>query len=119
THLERPADALAEMYRVTRPGGRIVVADQDAETRILDLPDHALTRKILNYFCDSLPNGRIGRALPRLFRPAGLTDLSVAAETAVITDFTQGLGSVGFEEAARRARAAARITPAEMETWPA
>src|SRR5207302_1676005 len=71
-HLRDPAAALAELCRVARPGGRVVVAEVDSGSRVLDAPDRAVTRKILDHYCDSLPNGWIGRQLPRLFRQAGL-----------------------------------------------
>jgi SAM-dependent methyltransferase len=116
-HLERPDAALAEMCRVTRPGGRIVVAEPDFETRILDAPDRGLMRRILNHLCDSFANGGMGHRLPRLFRQAGLMDVSVSAVTVIKTSMAEGLSGVSFEELAGRAEAAGVVSAAEAETW--
>jgi len=69
--------ALAEMVRVTRPGGRVGVLDADTDSLILDSTNRALTRRIVGSFTDSFQNGWIARQLPRLMIEAGLTALSV------------------------------------------
>jgi ubiquinone/menaquinone biosynthesis C-methylase UbiE len=46
-HLPDAGRALAEMVRVTRSGGRIVVFDFDWDTLIVDHPDKATTRTIV------------------------------------------------------------------------
>jgi ubiquinone/menaquinone biosynthesis C-methylase UbiE len=75
------------MARVVKPGGRVVVLDRDIETRTIDVPDRALTRRILNFWCDSFLGGWIGRQLPRLFREAGLSDVTVEPVTVIDRDF--------------------------------
>lgn len=69
--------AVAELARVLRPGGRAVVFDFDWDTFVIDGAEPALTRRIVRSFSDGLPNGRAGRALPRLLRDAGLIDVTV------------------------------------------
>jgi ubiquinone/menaquinone biosynthesis C-methylase UbiE len=76
-HLDDPGGALAEIVRVTRPGGRIVVFDFDWDTLIIDHPDRHTTRDIVLSYADSIRNGWIGRQLPRLFREQGVGSLSV------------------------------------------
>jgi SAM-dependent methyltransferase len=77
-HVPDPAAVLAEMRRVTRSGGRVVVSDLDLDTIVFDHPDPQLTRRIAGVFADGLPQGRIGRRLPALFRQAGLLDVEAA-----------------------------------------
>jgi ubiquinone/menaquinone biosynthesis C-methylase UbiE len=71
-HLTEPERALAQMYRVTRPGGRVCVVDFDWHTMLLDHPDQSATESLLRGFSDDLADGRIGRRLPRMFADAGL-----------------------------------------------
>ena len=85
-HVEDPARVLEEMARVARRGGRVVAAEPDWQTLVIDVPDRALLRRILDARCDRARNGWIGRQLARLFRDAGLLNVGVSAETLIVTD---------------------------------
>lgn len=85
-HLGNAHKALNEMIRVARNGGHIVASEVDTETRFIDSPYVQLTRTIFSSFADATPSGRIGRALPRLMREAGLHDLTCQT-TVVRADF--------------------------------
>jgi len=110
-HVPDPARALAEMRRVTRSGGRVVVSDLDFDTIVIDHPDPPLARRITGAMADGLAQGRIGRRLPGLFRQAGLLDVDVVplalsgfAYDVIVTVFGGGLagpmaaGAVDREE---------------------
>src|SRR5215467_13189020 len=77
-HVPDASQVIREMIRVTRPGGRVAALEFDQDSTMLDHPDRDTTRVILETFGDAMANGWIGRQLPRLFRQAGLTDISVS-----------------------------------------
>jgi ubiquinone/menaquinone biosynthesis C-methylase UbiE len=77
-HVPEVQRAVAEMVRVTRPGGRVSVFDFDWDTMVIDSPHREVTRTVVQSFSDHMKNGWIGRQLPRYFRQAGLVDVSVA-----------------------------------------
>jgi ubiquinone/menaquinone biosynthesis C-methylase UbiE len=113
-HLDRPERALAEMVRVVRPGGRVVVFDFDWDTVFADIPDKATTRKIVRSFSDSMKHGWIGRSLPRLFRAAGLTDVvNIPYPINVPYTFSRRL----FDGHLARAKEAGTLSADEVATW--
>ena len=77
-HVPDPGQVIREMIRVTRPGGRVAALEFDQDSTMIDHPDRDTTRVIVQTFGDAMANGWAGRQLPRLFRQAGLTDLSVS-----------------------------------------
>ena len=113
-HVPDPSRALAEMARVLKPGGRMVVCEFDLESQFCDSPLKDTTRKIALSFCDGVKNGWIGRCLPRLFREVGMTDISVSFRTITVTyDFLQLL--LGGHVA--RAVAAGILSEQEANLW--
>lgn len=87
-HLAEPEGALGEMARVTRPGGRVVVADTDWGTRSVDTPEAEAERtmaRVLAELC--LTNGFSGRRLPGLFRRQGFDDVSVEVAPLQVTSY--------------------------------
>lgn len=72
-HVAEPAAVVEEMARVTRPGGRVGLQDQDFGMMAVTHPDPGLTDRIL----DGVPRAlyeepRSGRRLPGLLVGAGL-----------------------------------------------
>ena len=113
-HVPDPVRALGEMTRVVKAGGRMAVQDFDWETQFCDSPHRETTRKIALSFCDGMKNGWIGRCLPRLFREAGMTDVTVSFRTVTISyDFLQLL--VGGHVA--RAASSGVLSENEADLW--
>jgi ubiquinone/menaquinone biosynthesis C-methylase UbiE len=74
SHVPDPRRALAEMVRVTRPGGRVGVFDVDGDMTLFAHPERELTRRIVAAFSDQgWVNGWLVRELP-----ARLADLGIA-----------------------------------------
>src|SRR5207244_10519003 len=77
-HVPRAAAAVAEMCRVVRPGGRVASIDQDGDALVIDHPDKELTRRLVAFSSDHrYADGWTGRRLPRMFRTAGLSNITV------------------------------------------
>jgi ubiquinone/menaquinone biosynthesis C-methylase UbiE len=85
-HIDDPARAIAEMVRVLRRGGVVVAFDNDWETLTVDSADRALTRTILNAWCDRFPSGWIGRRLVSLFLQADLRNVVTYPKTLVLRE---------------------------------
>jgi len=85
-HLDgEPARAIAEMVRVTRAGGRVVVSDFHWDALVIDHPDRPRTRVIVHTACDGIRHGWIGSQLPRLAADAGLLDVQVEGHAMQLT----------------------------------
>jgi SAM-dependent methyltransferase len=78
-HVPEAPRAVAEMARVTRPGGRVSVFDFDWDTMFIDSPHRDVTRAVVRSFSDHMKNGWIGRQLSRLLRQSGFDDLTLHA----------------------------------------
>jgi SAM-dependent methyltransferase len=82
--LPDPEAAFAEMVRVVRPGGRLVVTDADWRTLAWDLPDVAGSEAFRTALAALRgPGFGIGGRLLNLARDAGLDDVQCSAATHV------------------------------------
>jgi ubiquinone/menaquinone biosynthesis C-methylase UbiE len=113
-HLPDAGQALTEMVRVTRKGGRVVVFDFDWDTLIIDHPDKETTRTIVRSFSDSVQNGWIGRQLPRLFKEQHLEVLSLDP---VQIFLHYALTELAFGGHLAQLQASGTLTPGQAQQW--
>jgi len=116
-HLHRPAEALAEMERVTKSGGWVSVLDVDWASMLIDSANPALTRTILDYHYRHHVNGSAGTQLYRLFKEASLADVEAYAESVCVTEWPIAAMIWGLDAITRKAVVEGVVSEADMNTW--
>lgn len=115
-----PVSLLREAARVCTPDGVVVSDDTDWDTLVFAAGDAALGRRNLRAFCDSGPNGWIGRTAPSLMRRAGLSAIEVHVRVIAEREFksdTLGFWQVQVIDEWLRAKSLA--SPQELADWSA
>jgi len=116
-HLLEPQQALAELIRVTRPGGRIVVGDPDWDTLIVAMPDVATSRTVTHLACDNVRHGRMGRQLYGLFQAAGLQEVTILPVTGMLTDFALASELYSLRRTAEQAQQQGLLSAEAVADW--
>jgi arsenite methyltransferase len=91
--VNHPVKALQEMYRILKPNGRVVVIHTDFDTQVFNAANKQRSRKIVNLFADSGPNGHIGRELYGLCKQASFQTVEPLVYTLVNQEWTPNLYS--------------------------
>jgi len=116
-HIADPAPVVGEMARVLRPDGVLVAYDNDWETLTVDAADRALTRAVLNAWCDRFPSGWIGRQLVPLFLQAGLRDVVASPKTLVLRELDVADRIYCFMATVERLAAAGVVGRDDAKRW--
>jgi ubiquinone/menaquinone biosynthesis C-methylase UbiE len=116
-HVADPMTVVREMARVTRPGGRVAVQDQDFGTVALAHPDRALTDRILDGVVNHIyEEPYSGRRLPAVLHAAGLEQIRLRTDVYQETTLTEYMKAF----LGRRAENAVRfgvVDTTEAERW--
>ncbi len=118
--IKHPIRYLKEAARVCTPNGLVITDDTDWDTLVYAVSDTARARRILRTFCDTGPNGWIGRAAPSLMRRAGLRDIQFHVR--VITERQFAPHTLGHHQAQvidDWLRTVGDITPAQLDDFQA
>lgn len=117
-HVADPEAALDEMLRVTRPGGRIVVADPDQGSVSIDTPETDTERRLMRLRAETLfRNGYSGRRLYGQLHRRGLQDVSVELFHLRSTDYFMLRQLDVFDRLEHDAVAQGVITEEECSRW--
>jgi SAM-dependent methyltransferase len=115
-HVDRSAAAIAELVRVTRPGGHVVVVDTDWGMHAIHGADPWLTGRVVACWAEHTTNGWSGRQLPALFAREGLTQPAIVAGT-VTSRTTPGPAMEPFDTMAMVAQQRGALTNREARRW--
>jgi len=101
--LREPAALIAELARVVRPGGTVVLAHWDWDTQLFDAVDRALVRRLVQGYADrrqarmAYVDPWLGRRLWGLCSPGGAFPGEVVSRTLIETSFAPG--AYGYDRA--------------------
>lgn len=113
-HLSKPMHVLAEMFRVTRPGGWIVVLDTDHGSMSIDTVDIEMEWRLRRFRADRLLNGYAGRQLFGLYRQQKLEDIAIECFPIYVTDYVLGRYMAVMDETEKEAIAAGVVTKEDL-----
>src|SRR5215212_3335014 len=117
SHIPAGEQAIPDLVRVARSGGRVGVFDRDTDSFIIAHPDRDTTRRIVNAFSDQQSmDGWLARRLPGRLAEVGLQDVRVRAFTPIERDASGFLAGVALRAAETALRAGA-ITENERQRW--
>lgn len=116
-HIAAPVEALREMVRVTRKGGRIVVAEPDWGTFFVYNGDRATGTKIAGFWERSFANPYIGREAGALLRQCAVGNIECRAHALTVRDEAAADIIFDLTRVTDNCVAARVLTQDEAERW--
>ena len=117
-HVHNPAGVLAEMARITRPGGWVVVWDTDWGTLSIDTAEVDIERRLARIRAEHhLNNGYAGRQLYGLFKRQQFADITVEIHPVSITDYMLMRYAGRMDTVECVALGAGVVTEEELHRW--
>ncbi|MFB9443263.1 methyltransferase domain-containing protein [Dactylosporangium vinaceum] len=116
-HVDDPASAVAEAFRVLRPGGLFGAAEPDWDTLAVADDDVRTSRGFARFVAATVRNQTIGRQLARLCTRAGFRIRSVDAVAVLFRDFDVADQILGLRRLSARAVEAGELPAADVRAW--
>ena len=116
SHTTDGEEALPELLRALRPGGRIGIFDLDTPSWIITHPDRDLTRRVGLAGSMVATDGMLARRLPGLLEAAGVEDVQIRAYTPLERD-PAGFNARLAERWAEAAAECGAISEEERQRW--
>ena len=116
-HLPNPQQGLAEMIRVTRPGGRIVVLDGDYGSLSIGSAIPEVERRVVEQYHVMMNSPFAARSLYRWFKTAGLDAVSFEVVPFSFDDLEVFSRTVLLDRVLHEAQETGRITDDESRRF--